>query len=67
MQQDLFLNLLTLAADSPAQLRRSDVYRVVRDAEDMGCASAFCDWLAALRPDLQTEITECFEELSTTH
>ena len=66
MQSALFLNLLTIAADSPAQLRRPDVYRVVSAACDMACASAFCDWLAALRPDLQAEITECLQELSAT-
>ena len=67
MQHDRFLTLLTIAADSPAHLRCSDVYRVVSAADDMGCAEALCAWLAALRPDLQPEITECFEELSTTN
>jgi hypothetical protein len=56
--------LLTIAADSPAQLRRGDVQRVVDAANHAGFLGGFVQWLGNLRPDLEREIAECIIEVN---
>lgn len=58
-----FTTLLAIAADSPEQLRRCDVYRVVEAAQDAGMAG-FPAWLEELRPDLVDEIAEATTDLA---
>ena len=57
-----FAQIVLCAADSVAQLRRFDVYRTVDEAEELGCATAFVEWLSAQRPDLAVEAAECLAE-----
>ena len=61
--QPHILNICKLAADSPAQLRQCDVFRVVDAAYDASCGLAFCLWLANERPDLAVEIHACQQDL----
>ena len=63
MEISRFSTLLTIAADSPAQLRSCDVFRVVEAAQNIGQLTAFCRWLTTLRPDLREEIDACQEEV----
>lgn len=58
-----FTTLLAIAADSPEQLRRCDVYRVVEAAQDVGMAG-FAEWLGGLRPDLEDAIAEAVADLA---
>lgn len=62
-QTAAFRSILHLAADSWAQLRRCDVYRVLDAAKGMGYLSDFADILRQERPELSGEIEACFEEL----
>jgi hypothetical protein len=63
-QSPAFRSILYLAADSWAQLRRCDVFRVLDAAKGMGYLSDFRDVLMAERPDYSDEIESCFEELA---
>jgi hypothetical protein len=63
-QSPAFRSILHLAADSWAQLRRCDVYRVLDAAKGMGYLTDFRDVLMSERPDYATEIDACFEELA---
>lgn len=56
--------LLSISADSPAELRACDVYRVVSEAADIGLAG-FAEWLEAERPDLAKVIREALADLTT--
>ena len=58
-----YATILHIAADSPAQLRSCDVFRVVEAAQNMEQLAAFCRWLTTLRPDLREEIDACQEEV----
>lgn len=64
-QSRRFATLLAIAADSPADLRRCDVYRVVEAAQDAGMAG-FADWLAGERPDLEDEILTAQADIAPT-
>jgi hypothetical protein len=61
--QTHMLTILKLAADTPAQLRRCDVYRVISAAYDASCGLAFCFDLTKERPDLTDEIQACMDDL----
>lgn len=60
-----YRNILTLAADSYAELRRSDVFRVMDAANSVDSLLEFAATLISQRPDLRAEVEECVEELST--
>lgn len=64
MSEANFEMLLHIAADSPAELRKCDVYRIVEASENAGCMLAFCRWLAGERPDLADEVAECAGEVN---
>jgi len=54
-----FESTVKLSADSPEQLRKCDVQRVVDAARGHGHLFAFVHWLAEKRPDLKEEIEAC--------
>lgn len=60
-----FRNIIALAADSYAQLRRSDVFRVMDAANNVDSLLGFAATLISQRPDLRSEVEECVEELAT--
>ncbi|MDD3040421.1 hypothetical protein [Bacteroides sp.] len=41
----MFRGILMLASDSPEQLRKCDVYRVLAAAKEIGSLKEFSDWL----------------------
>ena len=45
MNDSLFKNLLMVAADSPEQLRSTDVGRVLLEAKECNCFDEFKEWL----------------------
>jgi DNA-directed RNA polymerase subunit RPC12/RpoP len=59
------LGSLRLAADSLADLRQSDVYRVLEDAHEGGYADTMGRWLIRHRPDLEGEVRACLDELAS--
>jgi hypothetical protein len=61
MSERSFMQTLKLSADTPEQLRRCDVYRVVESAIDQGFGLDFAFWLADLRPDLEDAIDMALE------
>ena len=62
-QNRRFLTLLAIAADSPEQLRRCDVYRVVEAAHDARMAG-FAEWLEGQRRDLEDAIAEAVADMA---
>ena len=60
-----FYSIITLAADSYAELRRCDVYRVLDAANNVDSLLEFGATLIAQRPDLRGEVEACIEELAT--
>jgi|SRR5690625_2227360 len=55
-----FHPLISVVADSPAQIRAQDVYRLLSLSADREGLGAH---LIALRPDLKVEVAGCLEEL----
>lgn len=55
--------ILTISADTPADLRRCDVSRVVEAAADAGLPG-FALWLRGERPDLAKVIREALADLT---
>lgn len=60
-----FESILMLSADSPGQLRRSDVFRVLDAARDKGCLDGFCEWLLShdLSEAVRGQIVKVRQEL----
>lgn len=57
-------NLITIAADTVAKLRKPDVFRVVENAYyAFKGAKVFSAWLAEQRPDLAQEVADCLAEV----
>lgn len=56
--------LIHIAADSVAQLRRCDVYRVLHESHYSGCFQRMIDYLQAKRPDLRDEVQDCQQDLT---
>ncbi len=63
-----FATILHIATDSPGQLRKDDVYRVLDAAKEASVLDAFALWLLnnnAINHNvaLRQEIMECLDEL----
>lgn len=60
-----WLNFSQIIADTPAKIRRCDVYRFLEEAEDTyDGVEEGAAWLRTVRPDLAEEIAECLTDLS---
>lgn len=59
-----YRNIITLAADSYAELRRCDVFRVMDAASNVDSLLEFAATLISQRPDLRGEVEACVEELA---
>jgi hypothetical protein len=55
--------LIQAAADSLAELRKTDVMRVIESAEGSGLLEEMKTKIETERPDLKEEVAECIEEL----
>ncbi len=64
MLRPKFQNIIMCAADSAAELRACDVFRVVNEANEQGCMLEFVLPLVASRPDLRKEIEAAMTEIS---
>ncbi len=60
-----FRNIITLAADSYADLRRCDVFRVLDAANNVDSLLEFAATLVAERPELRAEVEECIEDIAS--
>jgi hypothetical protein len=61
-----FSTIVAISADTVAELRGCDVYRVVDAANDMGCMAAFAKWLMAKRADLTAKVLEAMVDVTDT-
>jgi hypothetical protein len=52
-----------IVADSPRQIRRCDVFRLL-DSLPENDRNSMCYWLAETRPDLSEEVGECMKDIS---
>ena len=53
---------IKIVADTPAQIRRCDVYRLLNTVP-IRHRSTLIDYLAFERPDLGTEVEECLQDI----
>ena len=58
--KEQFRSILALSADSPEELRPSDVFRVVDEADDLGVKAEFVNWLLSenLKPRTRISLEE---------
>ena len=59
-----FANLSLLIADTPAQIRRNDVYRLLEEAQRLGVLEDCAVWLLRQRPDLLPTIAADLQGLT---
>jgi len=60
----LYPQIILCAADDVQRLRRSDVHRVISEANERGDVHGFTKWLAWQRPEYAVIISEAYAEVT---